>query len=55
VAITLGDQWTDLVQITGEEQLEQLDLENKVDETPWVLCAIDDSFSLLGLKLMAQD
>ena len=53
--MTLGDQWTDLIQIAREEELEELDRQYNTDECPWIVCAIDDNLTFLGLKLMAQE
>lgn len=53
VAVTVGDQWGDSVQIHAEDDIDKLDKLCNVKITPWIVLQPDDGVAVLGLKLMS--
>lgn len=51
IALSLGDQWTDLCTIQSEDELSTLDARYGTRLTPWVLVKPNDGVTALGLKL----
>jgi len=51
VFCTVGDQWTDLVEIKDEMDRERLDLSYSTEITPYLLFELTDGISAYGLKL----
>jgi hypothetical protein len=54
VLLTVGDQWSDLVQLKNQRMFKQLDEAFGVKHTPWILTTINDGISILGLKLRSM-
>ena len=54
ITLTVGDQWSDMVQIRTENDLTVLDSTFATPECHYVLMQPDDGISLLGLKLKAD-
>jgi hypothetical protein len=53
VAVTVGDQWGDSVQIHAEDDIDKLDKLCNTKMTPWIVLQPDDGVAVLGLKLMS--
>lgn len=53
ITLTIGDMWSDMVQITQSSDLDALDTAYGVAHTPWILVRPDDGIACLGLKLQA--
>ncbi len=54
ITLTVGDQWSDMIQIKNESDLTTLDETFATPEKPYVLMQPNDGISLLGLKLKAD-
>jgi hypothetical protein len=54
ITLTVGDQWSDLIQIKIDDDLTTLDDTFATPECPYVLVRPNDGISLLGLKLKAE-
>lgn len=53
VLLSVGDQWTDLVKVASDDELERLDKQHGTSQKPWLLVKPDDGVTQYGLKLMA--
>ena len=53
ITLTIGDMWSDMVQINQSSDLDALDAAYGVSHTPWILVRPDDGIACLGLKLQA--
>lgn len=53
VLLTVGDQWSDLVRMSSNQQFQAFDEIYGAAETPWMLFSIMDGTTLFGLKLRA--
>lgn len=53
VSLSIGDQWSDFVQLSSEDDLMRWDMEHRTDVTPWLLVIPEDNITSLGMKLMA--
>lgn len=53
VALTVGDQWGDLMEIKSEDELDALDAAHGTAKTPWLIVDPQDGIASYGLKLMA--
>jgi hypothetical protein len=53
VALTVGDQWSDIVRLESDDDLVKLDYTHGVHKTPWILVDPEDGVTSLGFKLMA--
>jgi len=52
VALSVGDQWSDLIILQNEEHFDFLDSYHNVEKYPWVVIEPEDGITFLGLKLM---
>lgn len=52
VALSVGDQWSDLMVLKNEEHFDFLDTYHQVQKFPWVVIEPEDNITFLGLKLM---
>ena len=52
VALSVGDQWSDLFVLKDETDFDTLDRDYEVDQYPWVVVEPQDNITFLGLKLM---
>jgi hypothetical protein len=53
VALTVGDQWGDIITIENDEQIDELNELLKTLDGPWLLVEPNDGRAKYGLKLMA--
>lgn len=54
VMLTVGDQWSDLMEVQGMSEFQELDDAYGVANTPYVLFLVDDGLSIYGLKLLSK-
>lgn len=54
ITLTVGDQWSDMIQIKNENDLVLLDNMFATPHSPYVLARPNDGICLLGLKLKAE-
>jgi hypothetical protein len=54
VFITVGDQWTDLIEITNEEERHFLNDAYGTEQNPYLLFILHDGISSYGLKLKSS-
>jgi hypothetical protein len=53
IALTVGDQWGDMIVLPDEEQINVLDSTYKTTDTPFIVLRPSDNVSLWGLKLQS--
>ena len=54
ITLTIGDQWSDMIQLASENDLATLDGTFATSDAPYVLVQPNDGISLLGLKLKSE-
>ena len=55
IALTVGDQWGDMVVLPDDDQITKLDSTYKTTTSPYIVLRPSDNVSLWGLKLQAHD
>lgn len=55
IALTVGDQWGDMIVLPDDEQINKLDSTYKTTHAPYIVLRPSDNVSLWGLKLQAYD
>lgn len=53
VLLTVGDQWSDIIVIENDDDIDALDAFLKTIDSPWLLVRPHDKIAEYGLKLMA--
>lgn len=53
VALSVGDQWGDVILIHEEKDIARLDKVHRTAEAPWIVLEPKDDITVIGLKLMA--
>lgn len=53
VLVSVGDQWGDILLLSGDDDIQALDALHKTQHSPWAVVEPRDGVTIYGLKLMA--